>query len=176
MRVLLLAPHADDETLFAAYSCLRENPYIVCCFNQDRAPEFTVATSALNCRATTIGLPGYKADFLELARHLGAAYANYDRVYAPKWEPDGHEDHNLVADVAKHVYGDRVVSYLTYAPRGERSRDGVEVPDVSAWEIAAKLRALSAYVSQIADPATRPWFTSLLDLREWTSGNPKEER
>jgi hypothetical protein len=26
---LLLAPHNDDETLFAAYTCLRERPKVV---------------------------------------------------------------------------------------------------------------------------------------------------
>ncbi len=32
MTKILLTPHADDETLFAAYTLLREKPLVVLCF------------------------------------------------------------------------------------------------------------------------------------------------
>jgi LmbE family N-acetylglucosaminyl deacetylase len=88
-------------------------------------------------------------------------------VFAPAVEEHGHEQHNTVGRLAQDVFGERVTYYPTYAPRGQRSRTGVEVPPPTAHEIALKLRALSCYESQITNPATRPWFFELLDLREW---------
>ena len=90
-----------------------------------------------------------------------------ENVFAPAIETEGQEQHNAVGLLAQDVFGDRVTPYLTYAPRGERSRYGVEVPPPTAHEIAVKLRALACYGSQITNPHTRPWFFELLDLREW---------
>ena len=90
-----------------------------------------------------------------------------EHVFAPAIEPEGQEQHNAVGLLAQDVFGDRVTHYLTYAPRGQRSRHGVEVPPPTAHEIALKHRALSMYESQITNPHTKPWFFELLDLREW---------
>lgn len=189
-EALLLAPHGDDETLFAAFTCMRYGKrmhVIVCTQDADpkirgvRSLETSRAIAQLGCThhewpmsadnpdwgAARQWLEGWASDKL-FARRI-------ENVFAPAIEPDmgderlwgsGHEQHNAVGLLAQDVFGDRVTHYLTYV-RGERSRYGVEVPPPTGHEIARKLRALSCYESQITDPLSRPWFFELLDMREW---------
>ena len=94
--------------------------------------------------------------------------ATVRRVFAPAVNSLGHEQHNGFGRIARDVFGGLVQPYLTYAPRGKRERvDGDLEIKPTTDEISRKLRALAAYKSQIENPATRPWFFDLLDLREW---------
>lgn len=169
MTTLLLAPHADDESLFAAYTCQRERPKIVCCFDEGRNfGELAPAAGILGCEWVGFGIQrGAPAE--ALMRQLETfPYTEAEVVWAPAFHPDGHAEHNLVSLVARSLYGPRVRYYLTYAPRGHRQVDGQQVvPEPE--QIARKLRALACYVSQMEDPATRPWFYELLDMREWVA-------
>lgn len=170
MSTLLLAAHADDETLFASYICQREKPLVIVCFDEGRHySELAPAAGILGCPWVGFGLAPQVYDADALARHLSLEpYTSADRVWAPAYHFDGHEEHNLVGQVADTVFGDRVRYYLTYAPRGQRQTEGFEVVP-TAEEIARKLRAMACYVSQIEYPATRPWFFDLLDMREFTA-------
>lgn len=181
MGSLLLAPHSDDESLFAAYSCMRTHAHIIICSYDDdravreiRALETTAAIGILGCSSQVWQVAA--ADLTRAAAetmlhpwtstdHVGTLP---ERVYAPAVEQDGHEQHNLIGEVALELFGDKVIPYLTYAPRGQRSRNGTEVVPTTE-EIQRKLRALACYKTQIENPATRPWFFDLLDLREWTA-------
>ena len=89
-----------------------------------------------------------------------------DRVYAPAVSPEGHEEHNLIGNLAIAVFGDKVIPYGTYAPRGQREVLAREVVP-TADEIQRKLQAIACYRTQIEHPSTRPWFYELLDMREW---------
>lgn len=138
-----------------------------------RSLETAKATRILGCTHHEWPMSADKPDW-ETAKMWLAGWADnklfatkIENVFAPAIEVEGHEQHNAVGLLAQDVFGDRVTHYLTYAPRGVRSRYGVEVPPPTAHEIALKLRALSCYESQITNPATRPWFFELLDLREW---------
>lgn len=88
-----------------------------------------------------------------------------ERVFAPEPEPEGHDQHNAVGNLACDVFGDRVTGYLTYRRGHGRSRSDNEVAFKPGWP-ADKLRALSCYESQIQEPSTREWFLELT-LREW---------
>ena len=181
-EVLLLAPHGDDETLFAAFTCMRYGKrlhVIVCTQDADekmrgvRSLETSRAITLLGCTHHEWPMPADQWD-RETAKMWLEGWASeklfaqrIEQVFAPAIEPEGHEQHNAVGLLAQDVFGDRVTHYLTYAPDGVRSRYGVEVPPPTAHEIALKLRALACYESQITNPATRPWFFELLDLREW---------
>lgn len=181
-EALLLAPHGDDETLFAAYTCMRYGKrmhVIVCTQDADpavrgiRSYETAKAISLFRCSYHEWPMSEDKPDW-ETAREWLSGWASgtlfatkITDVFAPAVEVEGHEQHNAVGLLAQDVFGDLVTPYLTYAPRGERSRHGVEVPPPTAHEIVLKLRALSCYESQITNPLTRPWFFELLDLREW---------
>lgn len=180
MSTILLAPHGDDETLFAAYTCMRTRAHVIVC-THDRDPDVRATRSREVTSALTIlGCSNHVWPISELELNPETAklwLQGWDapkggfppqQVYAPAIHPEGHEQHNLIGELAREVFGDRVVHYLTYAPRGQRQRDGEEVVPTSE-EIARKLRALACYRTQIENPATRPWFFELLDLREWVS-------
>lgn len=166
----------DDAELFAAFSCLRYRPDVVVCLRsyveearygvtaETREAETAAALEILGCSweqwpyRDDRPIPG---DFFDL---LMTRRDDYDRVFAPAVEDGGHEHHSKIGQVAEAVFGDRVVSYLTYTRHGGRSRDGVEVVPEPGW-IAKKSRALACYRSQIALPDMAPHFVG--ELREW---------
>lgn len=81
-----------------------------------------------------------------------------ERVYAPAVEPGGHDQHNLIGQLAAQVFNGRVQPYLTYRRGFMRTRSDNEVP-YTAEMVALKLRALSCYRSQIAlRDNTETWF------------------
>lgn len=193
MRTLLLSPHYDDETLFAAYTVQRHQPdVLVVAVPKDRdeaerrnaetaeALKWLGHTGRLNSLGSYEGGidPEYLVGYLEgCAAPAPEAFdpladpededLKYDRVFAPAVEDGGHDDHNLVGRAAVKVFGpDRVIPYLTYTRGGGRSRGGVEVPATPAM-IEGKLLALACHRSQIEHPARRPWFYDMLDMREW---------
>lgn len=189
MRTLLLAPHADDETLFAAFTILKFVPDIAVVHvprdddeQRERMSELRQALVELGVGTAVHWVGGYEGEqchslrswleqrcpprsIHERAQSDDVVY--FDHVFAPAVERDGHVEHNRVGKAALEVFGeDRVTSYLTYTRTGGRSRDGREVPYEPEW-IARKLCALAAYRSQHAHPARAPWFVDLIDLREW---------
>lgn len=179
MNAIVFAPHGDDEVLFAAYACMRERAHVIVCsqdadpaIRQRRSLETMRAIEILGCSHHEWQMSADEMDW-EKAREwmepwnssaLVASLPN--RIYAPLTHSEGHEQHNRIGELAGSVFGEKVVYYSTYAPRGQRQREGVErvpTPD----EISRKLSALACYRTQIENPATRPWFFDLLDLREW---------
>lgn len=182
MTALVLEPHADDAALFAAYTCCREAEtggcVIVTILAGDavRDDESHWAARHLGCdylplidqrTGLTIreGRPDWDAAVLSLREYAGRI-DDLTVVYAPTVEDGGHDHHNRVGHLAAGLFGvDRVTGYTTYTRHGGRTVGVHEVvPDDPVW-ILRKLRALACYESQIADPATRPWFTG--GLSEW---------
>ncbi len=190
-RTLLLAPHSDDETLFASFIVLRFNPDVVVCAND---PDEAIRKLRVLETQRALGALGhnweqklrfwpYEEGKLDkdtvkgnLSTHVAGPIdpmfeprAGYEFVFAPAVETNGHEEHNLVGEAALETFGPKqTLSYLTYTRTGGRSRDGREMPFLSEW-VGAKLRALSEYKTQHALPGRQEWFTSMLDLREWVS-------
>ena len=185
---LVLAPHGDDESLFAAYTCMRTKAHIIVCTHDSdptirrrRLIETASAARLLGCSHHVWPMSEDSLDLAQAKLWLEAwnsttfiastpnhVYA--PAVYAPAVEKDGHEQHNAIGQLALDVFGPKVIGYLTYAPRGQRSREGTEVEPTPA-EIVCKLQALACYETQVANPMTRPWFFELLDLREWVQSN-----
>lgn len=182
MNALLLAPHSDDEALFACYLCLAFKPHIVICTvsqaqesygvsAEERASESLAVADLLGCACTQL-------DFLDTDRgairkpligwlELHRAHSEeYDVVFAPAVEEGGNEQHSAVGEAADEVYGEIVVHYLTYTSDGRSRSDTESEPRDPDW-IGIKLEALSRYRSQLRVPNCRPWFFDLLDLREW---------
>lgn len=181
MTALLLSPHNDDESLFAAATCVIHDPHVVVVLRsqlqQIRGTGITAATReaetdrALSQLDVTTweqwpysdAAPDWAA--VEAAMRELDEQRHPERVFAPAVELGGHDQHNQVGDLAHAVFGDRVTAYLTYVRGHGRSRSGNEVPFEPDWPVR-KLRALACYRSQIVEPSTRDWF---LDgtLREW---------
>lgn len=178
---LFLSPHNDDETLFGAYAILRYKPHVVVCL-KSRIQELRGTGIAASQREYEtaralwwLGDPtweqwqfsdvdpdwdGFKAKLAEFDR----THPEIERVFAPETERDGHEHHSWVGSIAAVMFEDRYVPYLTYR-RGYGRSVGTEVEFEPDWP-AKKLRALSCYESQIAEPSTAYWFLDS-GLREY---------
>jgi hypothetical protein len=176
---LLLAPHGDDEVLFACFTLLRHRPHTIICTRaaddyETRQEETSCAMDLLGIDWTQIPISAANPDWEQVEVYLNGWNSDpYQdvfgdlHVWAPAWEPQGHEQHNAVADLAVRVFGaDNVTHYLTYKRGHGHSKSEHEVPYEPEW-LAWKFRALACYESQIIDPDTRPWFQEYLDLREW---------
>lgn len=188
MNMLLLAPHYDDEILFASYTLMRHRPTIWFVFApQSRAERETrgresktaMAQLGLSLEISAVGayegegiagsLPDRLAQYLPpvdlLDRDPDTMY--FDHVFAPAVYASGHLEHNSVGEVALEIYGkDRVTSYETYS-RDAGRRQGGHLVEPTPDMIERKLRALACFRSQIEHPARRPWFYDMLDMREW---------
>lgn len=192
MRPLFLAPHNDDETLFAAYTILRHRPHVLVClrsyvqagrlygqrpnvFGPDHETREIETGAALGILGTTWeqlpvrdDTPDW--DALRAILEVYADDAEYGGpVFAPAYEEDGHEHHNTVAELAGSVWPEeRIVRYMTYR-RGHHRSEGVAVPFEPGWP-GLKLRALACYRSQLELPDCFPWFNGPGVLQEWMLG------
>ncbi len=152
---LLLAPHPDDETLFATYTLLEHHPLVVFCY--PGAPRHGTPEQRMTEAAAAMRILG--CDFLPPPDgDLEATLALYDpeHVWAPYPEPGGHSAHNRIGDLAVELWPGKVTWYTTYTTDG-RSRNGDAVEPLDGWE-TLKLRALSCYQSQITNRGTAPHF------------------
>jgi len=178
MSAILLSPHQDDETLFAAYTCLKHRPHIVTVFrsvNQEangitaaeREAEQFEAAAILGCTLEQWVHPDDNPDWDAVRSDLRALD---DRtwstvVYAP-WpeEHGGHPQHDGVGDLARKVFRKRRVRfYATYRVGGPRTEGTPVEPE--PWMIRQKLLALACYKSQI-ERGPRRFFEHA--LTEWT--------
>jgi LmbE family N-acetylglucosaminyl deacetylase len=158
---LFIAPHNDDETLFGAFTILRERPLVVVVFDGhaqkargnsvgwvERRLETRRALEILGSVPCYLGFsdddPKVTAGAIR-ARLLETLGAFNETVFAPALEVGGHAQHNLVAAAVDD--DPRVVRYLTYTPAG-KSTSSRPVPIERPEWIGKKLRALSCYESQ----------------------------
>lgn len=182
MSYVLLAPHNDDETLFASYLCLKHQPHVIVCLRsarmasphypggmpisaETRQLETECAMARLECTweqwPITDDYPqGWEDELTQRLHQIDA-----DHIFAPAVELGGHQQHNVIGELARAIFGaDRVQHYLTYTTEG-RSANGTEVPFTLGWH-DLKVQALRCYASQAIHPATRHWFEQE-DLREY---------
>lgn len=180
MNSVFFSPHHDDETLFGAYLLLEHDPHVIIVLGHadlqgkrglpispvERTAETVAACGELGVTRLSFWPQPDSAPDWEAIEAMMRDLPAPDRVFCPAIEPGGHEDHNMVGELASKVFGiDRCVFYLTYVRGQGRSSWGHENPPEPEW-IVLKHRALACYQSQIAEPSTRPWF--LDTIREWT--------
>lgn len=172
-RALLLTPHADDETLFAAFLMIRHRPHVAVVFPSPSEYGDTAARLEESRAACTVlgagpveQVPGVRGN--ETAAQLCEKFRELDgrirplRVFAPS-AASSHPDHVAVALAAVAVFGDRLVRFHTYDMRGAISgalakvRTGEPTPFEAGWP-ERKRAALACYRSQIAHPRARQFF------------------
>lgn len=175
---VLLAPHNDDEALFAAFTLLRHRPHVVVCLRSHkqgdnwptRELETTRALRVLgDCTWEQWGLRDDRPDWAAMKAQIDQLAGQYDRCFAPfprfganGWSgldpmpPDGVCQHDRVGAIARESFGDRFVGYLTYTKAGKDDH-GVRVPYEPEW-VAAKLEALLCYPSQMLRREIAPHF------------------
>lgn len=162
---IVISPHCDDESLFCAWTLLREKPLVVIVYDghvqaarglgvrwDERRAETRAACAILGCssiRYLGISDADPTVDVWEVRRAINGILDNHrgvSEIYAPAIEERGHVQHNLVGAA---VEGQNVVRYLTYTDQG-KSTNGREVPILSPDWIEKKLRALACYKSQFS--------------------------
>lgn len=176
---LFLSPHNDDETLFGAFTILRHNPHVIVCLKSVLQEARGTGITAVQRETETaralwwLGDPTWEQwqfsdmdpDWEALKTRLSRGSVGYRRVFAPAYEQDGHEQHNKISQIARHIFGEeKVETYLTYR-RGHGRSVGTEVPYEASWPMK-KLRALACYETQINEPSTAYWFMDS-GLREY---------
>lgn len=187
MTCLLLAPHHDDEVLWASFLILRYRPHVVVAFasvkqeqhgvtNTQRLSETVEACGLLGAAgvtqwSVTDTTPDETARTM-LKSRIEKLSGEFSHVFAPAVEENGHEQHTLVGELAVEVFGtNNVTQYLTYMRGSTRSTSEWDVPFEPLWP-AYKLAAMSCYHSQIRIANTLPWFIDGT-LREYLAHPPK---
>lgn len=162
---LLLSPHNDDAVLWTTFTILRERPHIAvildsyvqvnrghtdCTAEARRREDSTALVGVLDCRELTFlrfrdDRPDWEGIKAEL-QHLYQSRNDIDLVYAPLPEPNGHDHHNRIGDIARELWPGKVKFYCTYTNKGKTK--GVVVPYQPEW-VLLKLRALACYETQV---------------------------
>lgn len=186
-KFVMLAPHHDDETLFASALAVEHRPHLIVCTCGDVQAERGSAVTPLQRAEETydawaILVPGgsveawaftdnpLKTDWNAMAAEITKLPDHYDVCVAPLWEDLGHEHHNHVAHYAMEAFGpDRMIQYATYRRGHGRTVTDHETPPGAEW-IRRKLLAMACYRSQIEEPSTRAWF--LGPLNEYVADAP----
>lgn len=163
---VFFSPHQDDETLFAAFTLIRERPLVVVCFPSD--PAYGDTATRLSETRAAVEILGAGPVEQWTGGDLEAQMRVLDRQVHPVrvWAPDietSHPEHLAVHMAARHVFGDRLITYHTYID-GEKVTSPYVVPFEPAW-VAQKLRALCRYQTQLQHPRAHRFF--LNDLFEY---------
>jgi LmbE family N-acetylglucosaminyl deacetylase len=173
---ILLSPHNDDETLFAAYTLIRHRPRVIIVtdsyiqFNrgdnitaEQRREETMQAMEILGCPVEFWGLRDDKLSATEIV-HKCKQIGPQNEVFAPAVQ-GGNPQHDLVGQLAQKIFP-KFTLYTTYTRTELWTRGTREiVPTENEKEL--KLKALACYQSQINLLATRHHFEAVMDKSEW---------
>lgn len=176
-RSLAIIPHQDDDSLFMAFTLLREKPLVLFVTDSyiqaqrgdgitadQRNGEALKAMEILGCSACFGTIPDTQITREELLSLFHRFYG-FDKVYAPMPYENGNPHHNLIGEVAKEVWPN-VIQYATYTRTNLWMNGKTEIIPTPE-ELALKNRALACYRSQILLPSTKPHFLAVLGKSEW---------
>lgn len=166
---LLLSPHADDETLFAAFTIIRYRPQVVICYpsSGDYGDTETRLSESRAAVAILGGGQVHQWDGTDLAAKMRAIDERLRPtiVFAPS-DVTSHPEHAAVAAAAAEVFRSRLHRFHTYR-NGEKVRAGNPVPFEPGWP-ELKRQALACYVTQRAHLRAAMFFDeSRFDLPEF---------
>jgi LmbE family N-acetylglucosaminyl deacetylase len=161
---ILISPHPDDETLFAAYTILREKPMVVIVTystTQDGNGDDRLLESyrAMNILGAPVCFLGIKEDELTaetLEKALGI-FKGTDVVFIPEFEEEGNPQHNIVSTVGSKLFRE-ARTYKTYSGLADRTIGKEIVPTDD--ELRLKQLAMACYESQMKNPDTLHYFNT----------------
>lgn len=179
--IIFLSPHNDDETLFGAFTLMREKPLVVIVTDSYIQPSrigqpFMIDTSAETRRQETIEamkLAGCPVVFLgikdtelteEILRDRLKDF-NPETIYVPAIQ-GGNPQHDLVGKVAMELFGNKCERYTTYTKTDLYTTSNWEIVP-SQPEMELKNKMLDCYKSQINLPSTAPHFEAVRGKSEW---------
>lgn len=154
---IFLAPHNDDETLFGAFTIMREKPLVVVVTESYRQAERgglpTVrrnesisAMQYLGAPIMFLGIPDNRLTESLLVERLSGIEA--DQVYAPAFYMNGNADHNIVSRAAERVFAGKVIYYASYRLDDLELKGDIEITPTEV-EAQKKDLALDRYISQL---------------------------
>jgi len=175
---LWISPHNDDETLFGAFTLMREKPLVLIVTDSyiqalrgdgitadQRIRETLEAMKILDCPVCFGGIPDSQITEEELFA-LFASFENFNRVYVPAVYGNGNPHHDLIGKVAIEHFGSKVIPYATYTKDNLYMTGNTEIKPTDE-EMGMKIRALQCYHSQLSLPSTRPHFEAVMGKSEW---------
>jgi hypothetical protein len=187
LSALLFEPHQDDAVLFACFSLIRHQPFVITVLESQLQEQRGTGVTQderwgenNDALAGVLGLTWAQWDFSDINPpwdKIEEAVAgtktwfnqegNDSVVFAPRPEYGGHEHHNTIGQIVESVYGPReTTGYYTYTRGGGKSRGGFAVPFEPAW-VQMKLEALACYHSQIRVEELNCWQHFTEDLNEY---------
>jgi len=163
--MFILAPHPDDEILFTAYTIIRERPIVVILTfptlqgnnGLERLTESLKAMSMLNAPVLFLNIPEDEFSEDRLREELLKLGITDQKVHVPHLD-GGHEHHDITHKVATEMFWN--VSYYRTYGKGETRAKGFEVQATEAERIL-KRKAMDCYQTQINNPLTSHYFTTL---------------
>ena len=176
IKNLLLAPHSDDEALFASYIILKFKPLVVVVTDATKhQAKFGDWSGILARRKETeaaMKIFGVDVEFLGIpdnALYLDNLVVNLEdyevtgKIFAPALQ-GGHADHDTVALAADKVWEDQVTYYSTYTKDNLTPEGGLAIIP-SKQEEELKNKALECYVSQLK--INKPHFDAVRGKPEY---------
>jgi LmbE family N-acetylglucosaminyl deacetylase len=175
---IAVIPHNDDESLFLAYTLIREKPLVllvtdsfiqpnrgdVGCTAEIRRNETIRAMEILKCPVVFLGIKDTELTEENFRQRI-QFFTGFEKVYIPAVQ-GGNPQHDLIGKVGREVFSN-AVSYTTYTRTELYTRGTIEVIPTPE-EVELKERALWCYQSQINLPSTRPHFEAVLGGKsEW---------
>lgn len=178
MKSIFLSPHQDDESLFGAFTLLREKPLVIFVTDsyiqekrgdkitaEQRNDEAKEAMKILGCDCYFLGLRDDNFTGGAVKEYL-KELIKFEKIYAPMPYPNGNPHHNKIGEAAKEILGDKVVFYSTYTKDNLYMTGDIEVVPTEE-ELELKNKALQCYKSQLSLPSTRPHFEAVFGKSEW---------
>lgn len=166
---LLIAPHNDDEALFASYIILRYRPLVVVVTDsykqakrgqditwQQRRIETTEAMRILGAAVMFLGIPDDELTYPSCLVALKGVYWKVPTtsrlpacVFAPACQ-GGNAEHDLISNVCSEIW--EPILYATYAKdEWFTPIEGMAIHQTEV-EAASKRKALACYKSQHFQP------------------------
>lgn len=175
--VYFIAPHNDDESLFGAYTLMREKPTVIVvtdsfiqpergdvgCSAETRRQETISAMSLIGCPVVFLGIKDTELTEENLRERLRPF--NPFKVYIPALQ-GGNAQHDLVSQVCSGLWGEKCEHYCTYTKTELYTTGGIEIKPTQK-EIGLKAMMLACYTSQVNLPSTRPHFMAVMGKSEW---------
>lgn len=179
---LFLSPHSDDAELFGAFTIQRECPHVIVCteswiqFNrgtgitqEQRWQETIEASEVLGYPLLNLGIRDDEVTEEKLEEALTKYVDKFEMVYAPMLQ-HGNICHDMVHNVAKKLWGDKMIEYSTYTPNVLWTIGNVEVIPTPE-ELEKKNRALMCHKSQFE--INRVHFDAVFGKSEWLNDPSK---
>jgi len=174
---IFLSPHNDDESLFGAFSIMRDNCYVIIitdsfiqtkrgdasCSADERWGETCRACDILGCPVLRLGLPDDTVTELDMENALARFVEFADKVYAPAIQ-GGNLHHDMVNRVAHKLFPGKILEYTTYTKSVLYTVGNKEIIPTPE-ELNKKHQALACYKSQLR--INQPHFDAVFGMTEW---------